>query len=106
MLKGLHVNKRYFAGDSGVGKTTLVRRFMGDAFTAETVPTEEIDLNVKRVSNWTFPANTRHSSDAVSMLGQRRRQCANIKTALGECLVLAGLYNAVHNPADSFLFED
>ena len=36
------------------------------------------------------PANTRHLPNAVSMLGQRRRRLTNIKTALGECLVLAG----------------
>ena len=36
------------------------------------------------------PANTGHSPNAVSMLGQRRRRCANIETALGECPVLAG----------------
>ena len=38
---------------------------------------------------WVYPANTRHSSDAVLMLGQRRRRWTNIKTALGECLVFA-----------------
>ena len=31
------------------------------------------------------PANTRHSPSVVSMLAQRRRRCANIETALGEC---------------------
>ena len=36
------------------------------------------------------PANTGHSPNAVSMLGQRRRRCANIETALGECPVFAG----------------
>ena len=38
-----------------------------------------------------IPANTGHSSNAVSMLGQRRRRCANIETALGECPVFAGM---------------
>ena len=37
----------------------------------------------------TTPANTGHSPNAVSMLGQRRRRWANIKTALGECPVFA-----------------
>ena len=36
------------------------------------------------------PANTGHSPNAVSMLGQRRRRWANIETALGECPVFAG----------------
>ena len=36
------------------------------------------------------PANTRHSPNAISMLGQRRGRWANIETALGECLVFAG----------------
>ena len=31
------------------------------------------------------PANTGHSPNAVLMLGQRRRRCANIETALGVC---------------------
>ena len=38
----------------------------------------------------TLTSNTRHSPDAVLMLGQRRRQWTNIGTALGECLVFAG----------------
>ena len=37
-------------------------------------------------------ANTGHSPNAVSMLGQRRRRWANIETALGECPVFAGQY--------------
>ena len=32
------------------------------------------------------PANTGHSPNTVSMLGQRRRRWANIETASGECL--------------------
>ena len=35
-------------------------------------------------------ANTGHSSNAVSMLGQRRRPWDNIETALGKCLVFTG----------------
>ena len=42
-----------------------------------------------------YPANTGHSPNAVSMLGQRRRRCANIETALGECPVFAG-YSPQH----------
>ena len=38
----------------------------------------------------TLPNNTRHSPDAVLMLGQRRRRGTNIETALGKCLVFAG----------------
>ena len=37
------------------------------------------------------PANTGHSPNAVSMLGQRRRRWANIGTSLSECPVFAGL---------------
>ena len=33
----------------------------------------------------------RHSHNAVSMLGQRRRRWASIETALCECLVFAGM---------------
>ena len=39
--------------------------------------------------SWSLEAvrgNTRHSPDAVTMLGQRRRRWTNIVTALGECL--------------------
>ena len=36
-----------------------------------------------------YPANTGHSNNAVSMLGQRRRRWANIETILGECHVFA-----------------
>ena len=44
----------------------------------------------KRACYWgcptnTDPASTGHSPNAVSMLGQRRQQCANIETTLGEC---------------------
>ena len=38
-----------------------------------------------------FPAYRRHSPNAVSMLGQRRRRWTNIETALGQCLAFAGL---------------
>ena len=40
---------------------------------------------------WLFPANTRTSPNAVSMLAHRLRTWLNIETALGECLVFAGL---------------
>ena len=36
------------------------------------------------------PANTRHSTNAVSMLVRRLRHWPSIKTASGECLVLLG----------------
>ena len=36
-----------------------------------------------------IPANTGHSPNAVSMLGQRQRRWANIETALGVCLVFS-----------------
>ena len=36
------------------------------------------------------PANTRRSSNASSMLGQRRRRWATIKPAPGETLIFAG----------------
>ena len=37
-----------------------------------------------------YPANMRHSSNAVLMLGHRLRRWPNIETALGECPVFAG----------------
>ena len=37
------------------------------------------------------PANTGHSPNVVSMLGQRRRRWANIETTLGEFSMFAGL---------------
>ena len=40
----------------------------------------------------TFPANTGHSPNAVSMLGQRRSRWAVIETELGECLVFDELW--------------
>ena len=36
-------------------------------------------------------ADTRHPPNVVPMLGQRRRRLTNIETALGECLVFAGI---------------
>ena len=42
------------------------------------------------------PANTGHSHNAVSMLGQRRRRWTNIDTALGECPVFTGTALAQH----------
>ena len=36
------------------------------------------------------PANTRHSPNAVSMLGQRQIRWASIETTLVECLVFVG----------------
>ena len=39
-----------------------------------------------------LPANTKHSLNAVSMLAHRLRRWPNIKTALGEYPVFAGLY--------------
>ena len=38
-----------------------------------------------------IPAKTRRSPNAGLMLGQRQRQWANIKPALGERLVVAGM---------------
>ena len=45
--------------------------------------------SVRQDGSRTIPANTRHSPDAVSMLGQRRRRWTNIETAMGECRVIA-----------------
>ena len=47
-------------------------------------------------SRMSFPANTGHLPDAVSMLDQRRRRWANIETVLSECPVFAG--NCWPNP--------
>ena len=41
-----------------------------------------------------------HSPNAVSMLGQRRRRCANIETALGECPVFAGIISSAYSSLD------
>ena len=38
-----------------------------------------------------IPANTGHSPKAVSMLAHRLRRWPNIETALGACLVFAGI---------------
>ena len=43
------------------------------------------------------PANTDHSPNAVSMLGQRQRRWTNIETAVGECSVFAGTYTALQS---------
>ena len=40
-------------------------------------------------------ANTRHSPNAVSMLGQRRRRWASIETALGKCLCVRRFQSAL-----------
>ena len=37
------------------------------------------------------PIYTGHSPNPVLMLGQHQRQGANIETALGECLMFAGM---------------
>ena len=48
-------------------------------------------MNVKDMGRALFPVNTRYRPDAVLLLAQRRRRCANIKPTLGQCLVFAGL---------------
>ena len=51
------------------------------------------DESVTRIAMLQYiPANTGISPNAVSMLGQRRRLWVNIKTALGECLVIADVH--------------
>ena len=54
----------------------------------------KVGPRIERV-NWNqmvdIPANTGHLTNAVSMLGQRRRRWANIEKALGECHVFAGI---------------
>ena len=40
----------------------------------------------------TIPANTKHSPNAILMLAHRLRRWTSIKTALGECLVFAGMF--------------
>ena len=44
-----------------------------------------------------LPANTGHSPNAVPMLGQRQRRCANIETAFGECSVFAWCRHPANN---------
>ena len=49
-------------------------------------------------TQWHRPANkylgyTRHSTNAVWMLGQRRRRWSNIETVLSECFVFAGRWD-------------
>ena len=51
---------------------------------------EEKSEFLKWFSWLTNPANTGHSPNNVSMLGQRRRRWANIETTLGECPVFPG----------------
>ena len=45
----------------------------------------------KILGAYSLPANTGHSPNAVSILGQCRRRWANIETALGGRPVFAGL---------------
>ena len=42
------------------------------------------------VDPFTVPANTRRSPNVGSLLGQRRRRCANIESTLSEGLVFVG----------------
>ena len=51
-----------------------------------TFPSHVLTFNFAKL-----PANVGHSPNAVSMLVQLRRRCANIVTALGRCPVFAGL---------------
>ena len=43
-----------------------------------------------RSTLYQYPANTRHFTNVVLMLGRRRRRRANIKTIFGKCFVFAG----------------
>ena len=63
--------------------------------------------SVKKAVHRAIPANTGHSPNAVSMLGQHRRRCVNIETALGECPVFAGMLPPPPPPllADAFCEE-
>ena len=42
-----------------------------------------------------IPENTGHSPNAVSMLVHRRQRWPNIETTLGECPVIAGMFDFV-----------
>ena len=50
------------------------------------------DISAQAPLQWeeATPANTRRWPNVVLMLGRRRRRRANIKTTLGQCLVIAG----------------
>ena len=50
-------------------------------------------FNMSIGSHKTFPANTWHLPNAVSMLAHRLRRWPNIETAMGECRVFAVLLN-------------
>ena len=50
---------------------------------------------VDRLQKSPFPANTRHWTNVVLMLGRRRRRRANIITALGQCHVFAGWHSDI-----------
>ena len=49
----------------------------------------ELRLRVSHDISIPYPANTGHSPNGVSMLGQRRRRWHNIEISLGECPVFA-----------------
>ena len=50
---------------------------------------QQVNLT-KITKNKSDPANTRRSTNLGTMLYQRRRQCLNIETLLGRCLVFTG----------------
>ena len=50
------------------------------------------------IINHSGQANRRHSLNAVSMLGQRRRHWTNIGTSVSECGVSAGKHHQEGSP--------
>ena len=53
--------------------------------------TTAVSLTISRQYRSAIPANMVHSPNAVSMLGQRQRQWANIEAELAEYPVFAGM---------------
>ena len=60
-------------------------------YTVITLLARVIDTFYKYSQAGYIPANSGHSPNAVSMLGQRQRRYAGIETALVECTAFAGI---------------
>ena len=78
----------------GFGRGREERKMKGsfDIFVPRSLPSPLSSSAAGDVCTWSglIPANTGHCTDAVLLLGQRRRRLTNSKTTLGPCIVFAG----------------
>ena len=55
-----------------------------------------LQIKAKLHSKWNYTANMKHRYNVVLMFDQRRRQWANIKSALVQCVAFVGIHKETH----------